>query len=249
MTDLTKSRRAVALRIAEVIDREWPDLAFFAGWDIDEATDIIEPLIPMTAAEAHENLDAYAATARVIHLHLREFCDESLTFDEMIADASRKAGELIHSLREQVTVARESRDASEAHAKEAVQAEMDDKLRKICERLIGNSWDVYLGRKSPRDWQAIADTILLDGRAAAHALLATEAEMADLRKRLADAESKVTELRIACQAFASCLLSVKKHNTDEWMDYASGAFNDLCDVLGTGDRFQYDGREQLRKVK
>lgn len=60
---------------------------------------------------------------------------------------------------------------------------------------------------------------------------------------------EVASLRITAQAFASCLLSVRKQNTDEWMDYAAGVFNDLCDVLKTGDRFQYDGRDGLRKVK
>lgn len=60
---------------------------------------------------------------------------------------------------------------------------------------------------------------------------------------------KLDQLRVSCQLFAECLLSVRKHNTDEWMDYAAGSFNDLCDALGTGDRFQFDGRDRLRRVK
>ena len=36
-------------------------------------------------------IDAYAAAARVIHLYLAEFCDETLTMDQMIANASRRA--------------------------------------------------------------------------------------------------------------------------------------------------------------
>lgn len=38
-------------------------------------------------------VEKYAAAARVIGLHLREFCDDSLPYDEMIADASRKVAE------------------------------------------------------------------------------------------------------------------------------------------------------------
>lgn len=38
-----------------------------------------------------ETVDKYAVAARVIALHLKPFCDKSLTYDEMIADASRKA--------------------------------------------------------------------------------------------------------------------------------------------------------------
>jgi hypothetical protein len=73
--------------------------------------------------------------------------------------------------------------------------------------------------------------------------------------QLTDAEEikqlrdQAASLRISLHAFASCLLSVQKNNTDDWMDYAAGVFNDVCDILGTGDRFQYDGRERLRRVK
>ena len=38
-----------------------------------------------------ETVDKYATAARVIALHLKPFCDESLPYDEMIADAARKA--------------------------------------------------------------------------------------------------------------------------------------------------------------
>lgn len=48
-----------------------------------------------------------------------------------------------------------------------------DVLRQIAERLVGNCWDVYLGgpQANARDWQAIVDAILLDGRAVAKAWL------------------------------------------------------------------------------
>lgn len=44
-------------------------------------------------------LEIYAAVARVVALHLKEFCDESLTYADMIADAARKAGAEIERLR------------------------------------------------------------------------------------------------------------------------------------------------------
>jgi hypothetical protein len=48
--------------------------------------------------ESQKVRDAYATAARVIHLHLVEFCDESLPFDEMIADAARKAAAQLSTL-------------------------------------------------------------------------------------------------------------------------------------------------------
>jgi hypothetical protein len=52
-----------------------------------------------------------------------------------------------------------------------------DITRECAERLVGNSWDVYLADPNrladgSRDWQAIADTILADGRKVALAYLA-----------------------------------------------------------------------------
>lgn len=122
---------------------------------------------------AQTNVEAYAAAARVIHLHLRAFCDESLPFDEMIAEASRKAALCIEQERHQA--------------------------------------EVY-------------------------------------RKQYAEAEKRVSDLRVSIQAFASCVLSVRKNNTEEWMDWIAGTVNDVCEMLGTGDRFQFDGRGGLKRV-
>lgn len=41
--------------------------------------------------QSKDVVDKYAAAARVVSLYLREFCDKSLPYDEMIADAARKA--------------------------------------------------------------------------------------------------------------------------------------------------------------
>ena len=47
-----------------------------------------------------ETVDKYATAARAIALHLKPFCDESFPYDEMIADAARKASDEL----EQVTL-------------------------------------------------------------------------------------------------------------------------------------------------
>ena len=46
-----------------------------------------------------ETVDKYATAARVIALHLKPFCDESLPYDEMIADAARKASDELEQVR------------------------------------------------------------------------------------------------------------------------------------------------------
>ena len=46
-----------------------------------------------------EAVDKYATAARVIALHLKPFCDESLPYDEMIADAARKASDELEQVK------------------------------------------------------------------------------------------------------------------------------------------------------
>ena len=46
-----------------------------------------------------ETVDKYATAARVIALHLKPFCDESLPYDEMIADAARKASDELEKVK------------------------------------------------------------------------------------------------------------------------------------------------------
>ena len=46
-----------------------------------------------------ETVDKYATAARVIALHLKPFCDESLPYDEMIADAARKASDELEQVK------------------------------------------------------------------------------------------------------------------------------------------------------
>ena len=46
-----------------------------------------------------ETVDKYATAARVIALHLKPFCNESLPYDEMIADAARKASDELEQVK------------------------------------------------------------------------------------------------------------------------------------------------------
>lgn len=46
----------------------------------------------------------YPAAARVVHLHLSEFCDESLPFADMIADASRRAAAALKDARHWLSI-------------------------------------------------------------------------------------------------------------------------------------------------
>lgn len=72
--------------------------AYWAGGDMSKCipvmTSDVATALSMLQAEnekLRETVDKYAVAASVIALHLKPFCDKSLTYDEMIADASRKA--------------------------------------------------------------------------------------------------------------------------------------------------------------
>lgn len=66
-----------------------------------------------------ETVDKYATAARVIALHLKPFCDESLPYDEMIADAARKASAELEQ-------ARRDRDAAVSDIETALAYGMKD---------------------------------------------------------------------------------------------------------------------------
>ena len=52
-----------------------------------------------------ETVDKYATAARAIALHLKPFCDESLPYDEMIADAARKASDELEQVKRELDAA------------------------------------------------------------------------------------------------------------------------------------------------
>ena len=60
------------------------------------------------AIAAEEIVKKYATSARTIALYLKEFCDTSLPYDEMIAEASRRADSKIAALTEENDIQRAS---------------------------------------------------------------------------------------------------------------------------------------------
>ena len=101
------------------------------GWHngmMDASADCIESLIykngclessidslEKTVAALQAQLDAtakirdgYASAARTIHLWIKDFCDESLPYDEMIADATRKAADALTESQRQLRAAVEA---------------------------------------------------------------------------------------------------------------------------------------------
>jgi hypothetical protein len=71
-----------------------------AKWSLlDDAAGLIESL-QAQFAEVTQTRDDYATAASAISLWLKEFCDNSLTYDQMIADAARKAANALSESRE-----------------------------------------------------------------------------------------------------------------------------------------------------
>jgi len=61
------------------------------------------------------------------------------------------------------------------------------------------------------------------------------------------ARSEVARLTAELRHLISCVLTVAKENTDEWMEYIPGVINRAANVLGESDRAVYDpGRGDLR---
>ena len=80
--------------------------AYWSGGDMSKCI----PRMTLDAATAlstlqgeneklRETVDKYATAARAIALHLKPFCDESLPYDEMIADAARKASDELEQVK------------------------------------------------------------------------------------------------------------------------------------------------------
>ena len=76
---------------------------YFEGKDLKRgiALDAATALSTLQAEneKLRETVDKYATAARVIALHLKPFCDESLPYDEMIADAARKASDELEQVK------------------------------------------------------------------------------------------------------------------------------------------------------
>lgn len=92
-----------------------------AHWCMYEALSRAATALSTLQAEnekLRETVDKYATAARVIALHLKPFCDESLPYDEMIADAARKASDELEQVKQE-------RDAAIKELDE-VTSEVDD---------------------------------------------------------------------------------------------------------------------------
>ena len=79
-----------------------------------------------------ETVDKYATSARAIALHLKPFCDESLPYDEMIADAARKASDELEQVKRE-------RDAAIGDIEEIL-AEIEQIRTSVEEPDVGEDW-------------------------------------------------------------------------------------------------------------
>lgn len=57
-------------------------------------------------------------------------------------------------------------------------------------------------------------------------------------------------LREAMTSFISTVLTVKRENLPEWMEYLAERINEVCEVIGEEDRFAYrPSREAILPIK
>jgi uncharacterized protein YukE len=127
--DLFRSRRRTALAIADGLVQQFPNLAHrTTGYDVDEAVEFIEMLIPLTACEADaelENLKTLYDSCDPKPPSLLQPLRDAVGMQQgTVKDVLTMAAELIPRLRVQVTVAREGRDTADSRAKESVQSQM-----------------------------------------------------------------------------------------------------------------------------
>ena len=50
--------------------------------------------------------------------------------------------------------------------------------------------------------------------------------------------------RTTIKEFLSTVLTIKRENQDEWMEYLAERINDVCEAIGEGDRFVYNQRRE-----
>lgn len=82
----------------EKLDRDFVEDLNINRHEYREIRSQMLPQLLRIAEERDGVAEKYATAARVIALHLKQFCDEKLSYDEMIADASRKAAKRIEEL-------------------------------------------------------------------------------------------------------------------------------------------------------
>lgn len=90
----------------------------------------------------HKIVCDYAQAARTIELYLREFCDKKLPYDEMIADAARKASAEIERLTAQKMSREQDRDywmAQTRIARDNIKFAKSEAIKEFADRLKCNA--------------------------------------------------------------------------------------------------------------
>ena len=59
-----------------------------------------------------------------------------------------------------------------------------------------------------------------------------------------DAEAERDCYRETIQSFLSTVLTVKRENQPEWMEYLAERINEVCEVIGEEDRVAYNPRQE-----
>lgn len=94
------------LGVMHSVDK-WLDGEELKGDEVQRACTMREKTLQITEQQQaeiereHKIVCDYAQAARTIELYLKDFCDKKLPYDEMIADASRKASAEIERLTEE----------------------------------------------------------------------------------------------------------------------------------------------------
>ena len=61
---------------------------------------------------------------------------------------------------------------------------------------------------------------------------------------LQDAKKERDRYRETIQSFLSTVLTVKRENQPEWMEYLAERINEVCEVIGEDDRVAYNPRQE-----
>lgn len=108
-----------------------------------------------------------------------------------------------------------------------------------CDNQNNHPWNCHCD--NPVYWKQRAEHAEAD---LAAALLVGE----ELRKQLRESEREIATYKNSLEEFVGCVLSVRVNNTVEWMEGVCSDVNALCERVGDGDRFRFDG-DGIRKVR
>jgi hypothetical protein len=96
-----------------------------------------------------------------------------------------------------------------------------------------------------RAWKALLDHDVVCQK---NPLVAKVAELEEANGMLEggkiDAEADRDRYRETIQPFLSTVLTVKRANQPEWMEYLAERINEVCEVIGEEDRVAYNPRQE-----